>query len=265
MYINETCRDLPLLVQTSHLYMGRDGAERTETEDLLREHSMEVYVNDRLTMRLVCVPQYLSELVLGRLLTEGIIRTAADVEQIYICEAGLRARVLLRPGLASPSAKSAPCVEDTPTCCTDNRILHRDFSQYQKLAPVKPIPWEASWIFSMADRFAKGMPLHEKTWATHSCLLACQGELLFSCEDIGRHNALDKAIGYALKNGVDPGHCILYSSGRIPVDMASKAIRAGIPVLASKAAPTAEAVELAKSCHLTLICAARRDRMKRYT
>ena len=56
---------------------------------------MDVYVNERLTMKLVCIPQHLTELVLGRLFTEGIISSAEDVEQIYICEFGKRARVIL--------------------------------------------------------------------------------------------------------------------------------------------------------------------------
>lgn len=114
----------------------------------------------------------------------------------------------------------------------------------------------------MADTFADGMPLHGVTFATHSCLLARRDEILFSCEDIGRHNALDKVIGYALRHQIDLTECMVYSSGRIPTDMAMKAIYAGIPVLSSKASPTTEAIELAKAYRLTLVCAARRDRMK---
>ena len=87
-------------------------------------------------------------------------------------------------------------------------------------------------------------------------------EKKFSCEDIGRHNALDKVIGYALRHNIDLHQCMIYSSGRIPTDMTMKAIQAGIPVLSSKASPTSEAIELAREYHLTLICAARRDRMK---
>ena len=127
---------------------------------------------------------------------------------------------------------------------------------------MTPISWRAEQVFDLADRFHAGMPLHGQTWATHSCFLAKDGQLLFQCEDIGRHNALDKAIGYALRHGISLSRCMVYSSGRIPTDMAMKAIRAGIPILASKASPTAEAIALAKEYGLTLVCAARRDRMK---
>lgn len=259
MYINEQYQDLELLDSISCQYIGRDGSFREESGPVLREHLMDVYVNDRLTMKLICIPEFLAELVLGRLLTEGMIRSAEDVEQIYICEYGTRARILIK----EPVSKiSHDFVEVTPSCCTGNHILNNYFLNHTKIGPVIPIPWKASQIFALADRFAEGMPLHGKTWATHSCFLAKGDMFLFQCEDIGRHNALDKVIGYAIRNGIDLTKCTVYSSGRIPTDMAMKAIRAGIPILSSKASPSSEAVTLAKEYGLTLVCAARRDRMK---
>lgn len=138
--------------------------------------------------------------------------------------------------------------------------------QYTKTPhPLTPIDWKPEWIFSLADRIAEGMPLHEKTWGAHSCFLALGEQLLFSCEDIGRHNAIDKAVGYALKNGLSLEYCILYTSGRTPFDMTMKIIMAGIPVVAAKAIPMMDSVELAKKYRLTMICAARPDRMRVYT
>ena len=129
---------------------------------------------------------------------------------------------------------------------------------------LSPVYWKAEWIFHLADRLAKGMPLHKETWAAHSCFLAVGGKILFGCEDIGRHNAFDKVIGYAQKHEIDLEQCIVYSSGRIPADMVEKAIRARIPLLAAKADPTADAVGMAKKYGLTLIGAARPDSMRVY-
>ena len=264
MYINELYDKLPLLSAETYTYIGRDGNCHTESEPVLTEHILDVYLNDRLTMKLVCIPQYLTELVLGRLLTEGILEDASDVEQIYICEHGRRARVVLRErkpekGISRDcEADREPFTELTPSCCTGNHILNDYFLTGKPVKPVTPISWKAEQVFDLADRFHAGMPLHGQTWATHSCFLAKDGQLLFQCEDIGRHNALDKAIGH----GIPLSRCMVYSSGRIPTDMAMKAIRAGIPILASKASPTAEAIALAKEYGLTLVCAARRDRMK---
>ena len=266
MKINEQYHNLNLLENVTYEFLGRDGETHEETEPILVEHMMDVYVNERLTMKLVCIPEHLAELVLGRLFTEGIISSADDVDQIYICEFGKRARVILSKNKSGqPHEENEDYVAPTPTCCTGNRVLNDYFITDQPMMPVTPIPWKKQWIFELADCFANGTPLHSQTWATHSCFLACNGELLFQCEDIGRHNALDKAIGYALRHNIDLKKCVVYSSGRIPTDMAIKAIRAGIPVLASKASPSAEAVAMAKEYQLTLICAARRDRMKLFT
>ena len=88
--------------------------------------------------------------------------------------------------------------------------------------------------------------------------------MLFSCEDIGRHNAIDKAVGYGLKEQIPLSECILYTSGRVPVDMAGKSIAAGVPILVSKQAPTAQAVELARRYGLVIIGSAYPDSMKVY-
>lgn len=269
MYINEQYKDLELLSKETHIYIGRDGTTRTEEEPVLEEHLLNVYVNEQLTMKLICIPEHLTELVLGRLLTEGIIESTEDVESIYICEYGKRAKVVLKSDASDTTADitetSDPYIEETLTCCTGNHILNDYFIKQQNVQPVTPIIWKAGWIFALADHFSDGMPLHGQTWATHSCFLSQNGKILFECEDIGRHNAMDKAIGYALRHQIDLKKCILYSSGRIPTDMILKAIRAKVPVLASKASVTREAIELAKEYKLTLIGAARRDRMKVYT
>lgn len=147
----------------------------------------------------------------------------------------------------------------------DELIVGRIYVEHQEMQPLSSIIYKNSWVFSMADRMAEGMPLHEKTWGTHSAFLFRKGELLFACEDIGRHNAIDKVIGYALKNDITLTCCAIYSSGRAPSDMVEKIIRAGVPIFVTKGVPTNEAVELAAKYQLTLICGARRDEMRIYS
>lgn len=261
MQITELYKDLELLTQASYRTVRREEGASGQEETVLVEHTLDVYVNERLTMRLTCTPQYLAELVLGRLLTERMITGAGDVELIYICEQGLRARVMLS---RAPEPKP-DFVEETPSCCTGNRILRGDFILDGDLPPVTPIPVKDEWVFALADTFARGMPMHRRTRGAHSCYLVREGEVLFSCEDLGRHNAIDKAVGYALRREIPPGECMLYTSGRLSADMVRKAAAAGVPVLISKAVPTTAAIALAAQAGLTLIGSSFQERYVRYT
>ena len=103
------------------------------------------------------------------------------------------------------------------------------------------------------------MPLHRETFAAHSAFLARHGEILYACEDISRHNAVDKVIGLALQNGILPSQCMLFTSGRVPADMVKKAAAAGIPVLLSKSMPTEDAARLAAANGICLIGQLRED------
>lgn len=130
------------------------------------------------------------------------------------------------------------------------------------LPSVTPDPAD---VFSLAEHFQKDSSLHRNTSGTHSCYIRFGNGEILSFEDIGRHNALDKAVGAMLLKNEDPARCILYTTGRVAEDMAKKAIASGIPVLISKAVPTEAAVILAKESHLKLICRAWPDSYDEYT
>lgn len=230
---------------------------------LIREHLIEIIINETPAFRIVCTPNRISELVLGRMATEGIIESADDVDSLYICESADRARVYLKQGIALKTDKGVTQTE--PTCCTDNKVLaNLEIESEKQLKPLERAEYSADDIFALAKKFSGNASLHKKTKGTHSCYLSYKGEYKGVFEDIGRHNALDKAVGYALINGFRLKDCILFTTGRVPVDMAKKAIIAGIPVLASKAVPTAEAVDMARRYNLTLICSAWPDSYEIY-
>ena len=238
-------------------YYKDSGLKDTETE-ILSEHILDVYVNEVLTMKLTCLALELTELTLGRLLSEGIIRSSEDVDYIYICEFGRRAKVFLTPELTAKKGEE-PYVDLTPTCCTGNQILNDDFVQQNGLTMLPEGTWKPEDVFLCMERFAQDTPLHARTHSTHSCYLLLDGKIVYETEDIGRHNAVDKALGWALLNGVDLSKSILFTSGRVPTDMAVKVIRAGVPVLISKEVVTQEALELARNFGLTLIGKAKQD------
>ena len=234
-----------------------DGTTDEGISRIVTEHSLQIFVNEQLVFKLVCTPGDLKELVVGRLITAGYIDSAADMEQLYICDSGHTARVFLKEGVDTDFRKEVP-VE--PTCCTNNIVLMQNARA--QLKPLKKAYWKAEWVFALTKAFREDSKLHKSTYGTHSCYLAVAGEVLFSAEDIGRHNAMDKAIGQAALQGITPADCMLFTTGRVPVDMVTKAVAARIPVLVSKAVPTREAVELAKAYQLTLICKAWPDQFE---
>ncbi len=247
MDIKDMSGDIPAVWNVDAVRVGSDGLH-CEVEDLVVcEHFITVYVNGTPVFGLSCTPKDLCELVLGRLLTEGFITGTQDVDSIFICGTGETADVVLPGGIALKEDINVP------TCCTGNKGVYSPAKKAcKRLSPAEP---DDRRIFALVRRFKEDSALHRGTNGTHSCYLDT-GEDILCFEDISRHNALDKAVGYALINGIDPAGCILFTTGRIALDMCEKAIMAGIPVLASKAAATREAVNKARECGLTLICKA---------
>ena len=233
--------------------------EVTESEQIIvRENVLEVSVNGLPAFRLTCTPDHLTELVFGRLCTEQIIREAEDVAELFICGEGNIAEVTLRE-----EAAFQPHTGAEPTCCTGNRqyVETIDRGTYTALPDKTPEPAE---VFRLAEHFNQDGKLHRNTGGTHSCYIRLGDRSIEVFEDIGRHNALDKAVGHMLLTGNAPSDCLLFTTGRVAADMTEKVIAAGIPVLISKAVPTEEAVRLAKRYHLTLICRAWPDSYEIY-
>ena len=154
------------------------------------------------------------------------------------------------------------CVEATcsPTY-VDEFILGRRYlldDLMQKEYPVQPQEQlsavEIETILRMtSELFETPGDLFQSTGCAHSCALVTDGVVRCYREDIGRHNALDKVIGYALKNGIPISKSIVFSSGRISQDYLEKVIKAGFKIVISRAAVTASAVALARQKGITLL------------
>lgn len=212
------------------------------------EHAATIVVNEQPVFRVVCTPELLPQLALGRLLTEGWIAAAEEVEQIAVCAEGLKISVHLTHPLEAAQAAG----QEVPSCCTDNLTVAAPV-KLRPLAAVPQMPVPDEWVEALAAAMGGGLPLYQATRAVHSCFVLRAGKILYQCEDLGRHNALDKAVGCALADGVPLGECVLYTSGRVPVDMVRKAIRAGVPALVSKTMPTVQSLELAEQYGLKLL------------
>ena len=227
----------PLAVPTMAEGYDRQGRRERLTLEILTEHSLEIIINGVSTMQITCTPQYLPELVLGRLLSAGHIRSVKDIEGLGFKEKGRLAIVTLKERL--PGAKP----------CTDRG--QREWTV--------PAGWMPSQVWRCVDRFVQDTPLHIRTHSAHSCFLLLGDEIIFEVEDIGRYNAVDKVLGRALVHQIDLKKVVLFTSGRVSAGLVEKLLRAGVPALISKETATREAIRLADSCGLTLIGRARTD------
>ena len=152
-----------------------------------------------------------------------------------------------------PQLLRRAAAQEVSSCCTDNVALGSPV-EVQPLRAVPHLDVQPEWVDALAAAMSAGLPLYQATHAVHSCFVLHEGRILCACEDIGRHNALDKAVGSMLLAGVPLSECVLYTSGRVPMDMVRKAIRAGVPALVSKTMPTVQSLELAAEYGLQFVC-----------
>ena len=245
--INNAQEKLPLSETAAARREYRDGNSSVYEDEVVCEHFREMIVNGIHVLTLSCSPSDLTELAVGRLKTEGMIDNTDDIEKIFICGKGEICEVTLTKQL-----RAVQTVPREPSCCTGNKVYAETERKFPVLPCAEP---DMRKVFELADRFGRDGKLHKSTGGTHSCYLHT-GRDIVSFEDIGRHNAVDKAVGYMLMQGLDPACCMLFTTGRIADDMAVKAVMSGIPVLVSKSVPTHRAILTAKEHSLTLICKA---------
>jgi FdhD protein len=228
------------------------------------EEPMELRVAGRALAVTMRTPGHDVELGHGFLLTEGVIGSMSDVVSARYCNSldgnGHNTYnvldVELAPDVATPARSLDRNFYTTSSCgvcgkaSLDAVRLRTRFSPVQDPARVLP-----QTLFAMPDALRAGQRLFDSTGGLHAAgLFSADGRLLVVREDVGRHNAVDKVLGWALLNQCVPARgCVLMVSGRASFELVQKAVMAGVPVLAAVSAPSSLAVELAAESGLTLV------------
>jgi FdhD protein len=216
------------------------------------------------------------DLALGFLITEGLIGAATDVAGLMHCldedEDGSPTYnvvdVTLAPGVSPPPPGSARELYTTSSCgiCGKASIdAVRTQSRHAVHAdPVGPLP---SVLAGMPETLRAHQKVFDRTGGLHAAgLFTAGGELLVVREDVGRHNAVDKVVGWAARQDRLPlSGCVLMVSGRASFELTQKAMMAGIPTLAAVSAPSSLAVELAGEAGMKLVGFLRPPTMTVYT
>lgn len=135
------------------------------------------------------------------------------------------------------------------------------------MRPCRPVI--SSLTLTIEDVYHITSSIETEMWrltgGVHCSVLFHQRDLLVRSSDVGRHNTVDKVVGYAVLSAIDRSRCILGCTGRQPRDMVAKAAHAGIPVVISRAASTEQGIRIAEQAGITLICFSRGERFTVYT
>jgi FdhD protein len=260
------------------LEAGADGVRR-RPDSVAAEEPLEIRVGPAgrphrpplaVTMR---TPGDDLDLALGFLLTEGIIEGAGDVVTAQLCAGAETPNtynvvdVALAGHVPAPATDPSRNFYTTSSCgvCGKASIdAVRTRSRYDLTEDGQTVP--AATLAALPDRLRAAQRAFDRTGGLHAAgLFTVGGELLAVREDVGRHNAVDKVIGWALREDRLPlrGH-VLMVSGRASFELTQKAWMAGIPVLAAVSAPSSLAVDLATEAGMGLAAFVRGATMNLY-
>jgi FdhD protein len=241
---------------------GDQAVRRPDT--LVVEEPLEIRVDGTplaVTMR---TPGDDIDLAHGFLLTEGVIRGAADVHAARYCAGtdgdGQNTYNVLDVALADGVPLPRPGVQRnfyTTSSCGVCGKASIDAIRSRTVYPVAgdPLVVDAAILGGLPDVLRSAQRVFDRTGGLHAAgLFTPAGELRCLREDVGRHNAVDKVVGWAVRSGALPltGHVLLVS-GRASFELAQKALMAGAPVLAAVSAPSTLAVDLAAEAGMTLV------------
>jgi FdhD protein len=246
-------------------------------EDVLAvEEPLEMRVNGTALAVTMRTPGHDVDLAAGFLVSEGIITAGEHLATARYC-AGATAEgvntynvldLRLAPGVAAPDPSTQRNFLTTSSCglCGKESIdAVRTKSTWDVRADAVRV--DAERLTTFPDTLRQAQAVFEKTGGLHAAALfdAETGEMLVLREDVGRHNAVDKVIGWAVKENLLPLRgTVLMVSSRASFELAQKALMAGIPVLAAVSAPSSLSAEFAHEVGLTLVGFLRGDSMVIY-
>lgn len=278
-------------LELTHLQLGQSAEVRQDVVAL--EEPLEIRVEGRSVAVVMRTPGHDEELVAGFLVTEGVVSRSRDILEISQCPSmgnthGNIVDVLLggavvnwdsltrhvfsasscglcgKTSIESVFQKFAPLaggqcsVTSDPSSVSEAATLNTEHAAFQ----VSP-----ELIFQLPAKLRAAQETFSKTGGLHaSALFDASGELMVIREDVGRHNALDKVLGYALQRNLLPlSQHLLLVSGRVSFEIIQKALAGGIPIVAAISAPSSLAVDFAQEAGQTLIGFLRGETMNVYT
>ena len=251
-------------VDMVRLDLATGKAEKTK-DCVAEEVPLQISLNGAYTFVIWCSPSQFKELAVGYLLAEDILRSVDEIESLSVsekenrCQLKLKANVDLDERMKNSrrSTRIIPLIKASTSPYQHDEKIPVVKSQLKIKAQV--ILDAINQMNSLAKGFKETGGLHD------SGIFKADGTMVAFCEDVGRHNTVDKVIGEASLKKVDFSQCFMIITGRVPGDMIYKAAKVGLPIVASVAAVLNSGISSAEKANIALVGFVRGSRMNIYT
>lgn len=256
------------LILATRLVRGRGDVAEEISAAIAEECPIALVYNGISHAVMMATPADLEVFALGFSLSEGILERAEELLDYAV--AAVPPGIELRLTITARRMRGLETRRRTLAGQTGCGICGVD-SLAQAVRPIRPVAADLPKINSAAieraiDALGDAQPVNRRTRSLHAAGFADRdGRLLAVCEDVGRHNALDKLIGRLALNRIDPATGFALVTSRCSFELVQKAATVGIPMLVAISAPTALAIEMADQAGMTLIAIARSDSMMIFT
>ncbi|PKL45950.1 MAG: formate dehydrogenase family accessory protein FdhD [Candidatus Riflebacteria bacterium HGW-Riflebacteria-2] len=235
-------------------------------EAVVAERSISLFVNGKESVRLMALPDQIEELAAGFLYSECVISHREDIVKISFNPTAMSVEIHLAEHIQPVFSDK---IRSVTTGCGRgltfvSALNSRFFSPISSQASIAP-----QTVIDLMRKLQRKSSLFHDTGGVHSAAVAENDEILFCSDDIGRHNAVDKVLGWLLRSDrLTPdaeNNRMLLTTGRLSSEIVTKAVRGRFAFLISPSAPTSGAVQLAEELGITLIGFARGERFNIYT
>ena len=237
---------------------------KTIDDYVAEERPLHLFLNAIYWATILCSPSNLKEMSVGHMLSEGILKSTREIEEVNLNEMEGSCYVKLK---ASVNAKERIGLSRLHQRVVTSACGEQSIYQYKR-KPAKVtsnLTVKAEVIFKFVNQLNFQAEVFRQTGGVHAAAIyTANGSMVALAEDVGRHNAVDKVIGIAALKNTNFSECFLTSTGRLSGDIVFKASKVGLPIVASLGAALDSGVTMAEAANLTLAGFVRGKRMNVY-
>ena len=250
-------------VETFRISRFSETEQETVEAPVARERPLTIILNNQELVTLLCSPDDLKYLAIGFLASEGLIAGHEDIQNVLVDER----RGIVRVTTPEDRQQEGELVfkRFITTGCGRGATFYNVADAQEDIRIDSQTVIKVHEVLTLTKAFLRHSEMYRMTGGVHSAALCTPSEMLVCCDDIGRHNAIDKILGRCLLENIPAAGHIMVSTGRISSEMLVKVAKQNIPIVISKSAPTALGVGLAQDVGLTLIGFVRGKHMNVYT